>query len=184
MEDTDRNPKPSSAQNQLISCLFSAQNRERLWRFCHFIMFVFFSLAAYVQVNDPDSELWIVIYTVPAILILLVSISPDITGHIIWKTLAQLHSVVCVMGILYLSWYLFIHSKKSILHEEEGRELSGLLIIVTWMLLSRETGKQKVGGIRLFIAASISLFPFLVWLYIYINEEMRRSWPQHCKTVI
>ncbi|XP_063817010.1 transmembrane protein 220 [Pseudophryne corroboree] len=136
------------------------------------------------QINDPDAEIWIVIYLIPAILILLLSIKPDITGHIIWKTLSDLHSMVCLIGASYLFSSLFIYSKNNFLHEEEGRELSGLVIIALWIFLCRNSGKGTVGGFRLFVAVSISIFPFVTWLYIYINKEMRTSWPQHCKTVI
>ncbi|KAM8945705.1 transmembrane protein 220 [Pelodytes ibericus] len=177
MEESDS--KPTN-----VGFIFCAQNRLRLWRVCNGLMSVFFGLAAFVQINDPDAEMWIVLYLVPAILILLVSINPDITGHGIWKTLADLHCAVCLIGAAYLFGQLFLYRKKSILHEEEGRELSGLVINAVWMLLCRKSTKQTVDGFRLFIAVAISVFPILTWLYIYINKEMRNSWPQHCKTVI
>ncbi|XP_053566726.1 transmembrane protein 220 [Bombina bombina] len=61
------------------------------------------------------------IYLIPASLILLLGINPTITGHVIWKWLADLHIAVCMIGALYLSVYLIIYSERSILHEEEGR---------------------------------------------------------------
>ena len=36
----------------------------------HLAMGAFFALAVFVQVNDPDAELWVVVYTVPATLTL------------------------------------------------------------------------------------------------------------------
>ncbi|XP_075034233.1 transmembrane protein 220 [Mixophyes fleayi] len=167
-----------------LHSFLGAEYLQRLWRFCNFLMSLFFGLAAYVQVNDPDAEVWIVIYLVPAILILLLSIKPDITGHVIWRTMADLHFAACFVGSTYLGASLYVYSRKSMLHEEEGRELSGLVIIALWLLLCRNTGKDSVGVFRLFVAVSIVLFPFITWLYIYINKEMRTSWPQHCKTVI
>ncbi|KAM9296927.1 transmembrane protein 220 [Gastrophryne carolinensis] len=147
-------------------------------------MALFFTLAAYVQINDPDASVWMVIYLLPAGLILLLSIKPHITGHVIWKTLSDLHTALCLIGASYLLGTLLLYGKKNILHEEEGRELSGLVIIALWLLLCRGSGQGIVGGLRLSIAVSISVFPFLIWIYIYINKEMRTSWPQHCKTVI
>lgn len=41
-----------------------------------------------------------------------------------------------------------------------------------------------MGGVRLIAAIMVALFPFVSWLYIYVNKEMRASWPTHCKTVI
>ncbi|KAM4664571.1 transmembrane protein 220 [Discoglossus pictus] len=164
--------------------ILAGSARSKLWRFCNLLMSLFFALAAYVQVNDPDAEIWMVVYIIPASLIFLVSINPEITGHFIWKRLSELHTSACVAWSLYLTAYLCIYSKKSVLHEEEGRRLSGLMIIVVWMLLCRDSEKQTVGVIRLLIAVSISIVPFLVWVYTYVNNEMRQAWPQHCKTAI
>ncbi|XP_018428805.1 PREDICTED: transmembrane protein 220 [Nanorana parkeri] len=167
-----------------LGSILCAEYQLRLWRVCNLLMSLFFALAAYVQINDPDAGMWIVIYLVPATLILLLSIKPDITGHVIWKTLSDLHSAVCLVGASCLFISLLVYGKKNILHEEEGRELSGLTIIVLWLLLCRNSGRGSMGGLRLLIAVSIAVFPFVTWLYIYINKEMRTSWPQHCKTVI
>uniref|UniRef100_A0A2K5Q9Y5 Transmembrane protein 220 n=1 Tax=Cebus imitator TaxID=2715852 RepID=A0A2K5Q9Y5_CEBIM len=114
-----------------------------LWRACNGLMAAFFALAAFVQVNDPDAELWVVVYTIPAVLTLLVGLNPQVT------------------------------------------ELSGLVIITAWMILCCSSSKNPAGGrIQLAIAIAITLFPFISWVYIYVNEEMRSSWPTHCKTVL
>ncbi|KAM3922042.1 transmembrane protein 220 [Leptodactylus fuscus] len=163
----------------------SPQYQQTLWRVCNVFMASFFALAAYVQINDPDAEMWIVIYLIPAALIFLLSINPDITGHTIWKTLSSLHCAICVIGATYLLVSLLVSGNiRHILHEEEGRELSGLGIIALWMLLCKDSGRASVGIFRLLVATSMSVFPFLTWIYIYVNKEMRTSWPQHCKTVI
>ncbi|POI21697.1 hypothetical protein CIB84_014555, partial [Bambusicola thoracicus] len=44
--------------------------------------------------------------------------------------------------------------------------------------------RNPLGGIHLTAAVLVALFPFVSWLYIYMNKEMRESWPEHCKTVI
>ncbi|XP_069605315.1 transmembrane protein 220 isoform X2 [Ranitomeya imitator] len=145
--------------------------QRALWRLCNVIMASFLTLAAYVQV----------IYVIPAALIFLLSINPDITGHIIWRTLSALHGAVCLIGASYL---LLSGDIRNILHQEEGRELSGLVIIAVWMLLCKDSARATVGGVRLFVAVSVSVLPLLVWIYIYVDKEMRTSWPQHCKTAI
>ncbi|XP_044130966.1 transmembrane protein 220-like isoform X1 [Bufo gargarizans] len=181
MEPADRDSGSSPKADPVLS----PQYQQRLWRVCNGLMAAFFALAAYVQINDPDPEMWIVIYMVPAALIFLLSVNPDITGHVIWRTLSGLHSGVCLMGASYLLVPLLVSGNiRSILHEEEGRELSGLLIIALWMFLCKDSRRASVGAFRLLVATSISVFPFLTWIYIYINKEMRTSWPQHCKTVI
>ncbi|XP_017715134.1 transmembrane protein 220 isoform X3 [Rhinopithecus roxellana] len=136
-----------------------------LWRACNGLMAAFFALAAYVQVNDPDAELWVVVYTIPAVLTLLVGLNPQITGNVIWKSISAIHILFCMVWAVGLAYYLLHHTQQNILHEEEGRNPVG-------------------GRIQLAIAIVITLFPFISWVYIYINKEMRSSWPTHCKTVI
>ncbi|XP_033040420.1 transmembrane protein 220 isoform X1 [Trachypithecus francoisi] len=156
-----------------------------LWRACNGLMAAFFALAAYVQVNDPDAELWVVVYTIPAVLTLLVGLNPQITGNVIWKSISAIHILFCMVWAVGLAYYLLHHTQQNILHEEEGRELCGLVIITAWIILCRSSSKNPVGGrIQLAIAIVITLFPFISWVYIYINKEMRSSWPTHCKTVI
>nr|XP_011725679.1 LOW QUALITY PROTEIN: transmembrane protein 220 [Macaca nemestrina] len=156
-----------------------------LWRACNGLMAAFFAMAAFVQVNDPDAELWVVVYTIPAVLTLLVGLNPQVTGNVIWKSISAIHILFCMVWAVGLAYYLLRHTQQNILHEEEGRELCGLVIITAWIILSPSSSKTPVGGrIQLAIAIVITLFPFISWVYIYINKEMRSSWPTHCKTVI
>ncbi|NXV35725.1 TM220 protein, partial [Rissa tridactyla] len=155
-----------------------------LWRICNLLMAAFFGLAAAVQVNDPDAALWTVAYLVPSALTLLVSIKPSVTDNGVWRSLCDLHSAGCIVGTIALACSLFAYTQGNILHEEEGRELFGLVIITIWMSLCRSSAKRPLGGVRLIAAIVVALFPFASWLYIYLNKEMRASWPTHCKTVI
>ncbi|XP_045232228.2 transmembrane protein 220 isoform X6 [Macaca fascicularis] len=146
-----------------------------LWRACNGLMAAFFAMAAFVQV----------VYTIPAVLTLLVGLNPQVTGNVIWKSISAIHILFCMVWAVGLAYYLLHHTQQNILHEEEGRELCGLVIITAWIILCRSSSKTPVGGrIQLAIAIVITLFPFISWVYIYINEEMRSSWPTHCKTVI
>jgi energy-coupling factor transporter transmembrane protein EcfT len=148
-------------------------------------MAAFFALAAYVQVNDPDAELWVVVYMIPAVLTLLVGFNPLVTGNFIWKSVSVIHMLFCMVWAVGLGYYLLLHTQQNILHEEEGRELSGLVIITAWMTLCHSSAKSPASGrIQLGIAIVITLFPLISWAYIYVNKEMRSSWPTHCKTVI
>ncbi|XP_055263271.1 transmembrane protein 220 isoform X2 [Moschus berezovskii] len=136
-----------------------------LWRACNWLMGAFFALAAFVQVNDPDAELWMVVYTIPATLTLLVGLNPLVTGNFIWKSVSAIHIFLCVLWAISLAYNLLLHKKQNLLHEEEGRAPGG-------------------GRIQLAIATTVALLPFISWVYIYINKEMRSSWPAHCKTAI
>ncbi|XP_057573209.1 transmembrane protein 220 isoform X5 [Hippopotamus amphibius kiboko] len=92
-----------------------------LWRACHWLMGAFFALAALVQVNDPDAEVWMVVYTIPAGLTLLVGLNPLVTGNFIWKSVSAIHIFLCIMWAVGLAYNLLLHTKQNILHEEEGR---------------------------------------------------------------
>ncbi|NXW14092.1 TM220 protein, partial [Circaetus pectoralis] len=102
----------------------------------------------------------------------------------VWRSLCDLHSAGCIIGTIALACSLFAYAQGNILHEEEGRELFGLVIITIWMSLCRSSAKNPLGGVCLIAAIVVALFPFVLWLYIYVNKEMRASWPMHCKTVI
>ncbi|XP_012932260.2 transmembrane protein 220 isoform X2 [Heterocephalus glaber] len=179
-----------------------------LWRACNALMAAFFVLAAVVQVNDPDAELWVVVYMIPAVLTLLVGLNPLVTDYLtnarqkvatspfmalrdstncsfIWKSVSAIHTLFCLVWAAGLAYSLLLHAQHNIVHEEEGRELSGLVIITAWTSLCHKSSKNPVGGrIQLLLATAIALFPFISWVYIYINKDMRSSWPTHCKTVI
>ncbi|KAL7989386.1 hypothetical protein Chor_012052, partial [Crotalus horridus] len=115
--------------------------------------------------------------------------------NIMWRSISDLHSAACVVGSAVLGYSLVTTAQNNILHEEEGRELFGLVIVTAWMSLCRNSAKfqqnlclflsrNSLGGFHLIIAIFLCLFPFVMWLYIYVNTEMRASWPSHCKTVI
>ncbi|XP_015281782.1 PREDICTED: transmembrane protein 220 isoform X2 [Gekko japonicus] len=127
---------------------------SRLWRLSNFVMAVFFGLAGAVQV----------VYAVPAALTLVVSLNPPIADNFVWRSLSDLHLAACVGGSAILGYSLLANAQKNILHEEEGR--------------------KTLGGVHLAVVVFLSLSPFIMWLYIYVNSEMRASWPSHCKTVI
>ncbi|XP_044309689.1 transmembrane protein 220 isoform X2 [Varanus komodoensis] len=116
---------------------------SRLWRLSNLAMAVFFGLAGVVQINDPDPGLWIVAYSVPAALTLVVSFNPPIADNVVWKSLSDLHSVACAVGAAILGYSLVANAQKNILHEEEGRELFGLLIVTVWMSLCRSSAKKN-----------------------------------------
>ncbi|XP_024257878.1 transmembrane protein 220-like isoform X2 [Oncorhynchus tshawytscha] len=125
-----------------------------IWRVCNVFMSLFFALASYVQINDPDAVLWMVAYAIPANLCLLIAIKPHVTERI-----------------------------TNIFQQEEGREFSGLMLILVWLLLCQHSG-CSIGALRLSVAVAITIFPFVAWLYYYINKELRTSWPPHCKTAL
>ncbi|XP_055450346.1 transmembrane protein 220 isoform X2 [Psammomys obesus] len=114
-----------------------------LWRACNALMAAFFSLAAVVQVNDPDAEWWVVVYTIPAVLTLLVGFNPLVTGNFVWKSVSTVHMLFCMLWAGGLAYHFLLHAQQNILNEEEGRELSGLVIVTAWMALCHSSSKSE-----------------------------------------
>ncbi|TWW70435.1 Transmembrane protein 220 [Takifugu flavidus] len=146
------------------------QNQRRkfwfavIWRLCNFCMSVFFSLATYVQINDPDAGLWMVGYGVPAVLAGLVGLNPHVTETLPWRRLSDLHVTLSAAVAAMLAWRLDKERLSEMFHQEEGRAPVGLLRVLT--------------------AVGITVFPFVAWLYFHLNQELRANWPTHCKTAI
>ncbi|XP_067089607.1 transmembrane protein 220 [Osmerus mordax] len=155
-----------------------------IWKACNLCMSFFFALATYVQVNDPDAAIWMVGYGAPAILCFLIGLKADVTETLPWRRLANLHVLISSAVVSLLGWTLYKERITNIFQREEGREFSGLLLTVVWLLLCRHSGRSDVGVGRLFPAVAITVFPIVSWLYYYINKDLRSSWPSHCNTAI
>ncbi|KAJ8389116.1 hypothetical protein AAFF_G00123220 [Aldrovandia affinis] len=150
-----------------------------IWRSCNLCMCLFFALASYVQINDPDAALWMACYAIPAGLCLLISLNPQVTEALPWRRLADLHTLVSAAVASMLGWVLYEKQIQHVFHQEEGREFSGLMLTIVWLLLCRHSGRNPVGALRVCIAAGITVFPFVAWLYYYINKDLRSAWPSH-----
>ncbi|KAL7378814.1 hypothetical protein ABVT39_019225 [Epinephelus coioides] len=155
-----------------------------IWRVCNVFMSFFFALAAYVQINDPDAGLWMAGYAVPALLCASIGLKPHVTETLPWRRVADLHVMISSAVVAMLGWTLYKERITEIFHQEEGREFSGLLLTVVWLLLCRHSGRDPVGMLRVSTAAAITVFPFVAWLYYHVNKELRSNWPSHCKTAI
>ncbi|XP_053299435.1 transmembrane protein 220 [Pleuronectes platessa] len=158
--------------------------RFLIWKICNVSMSVFFALATYVQINDPDAGLWMVGYGVPAALCALIGFKPHLTETLPWRRVADLHVMISSAVIATLGWNLYKGRITHIFHQEEGREISGLSLTVVWLLLCRHSGRAPVGMLRVSTAVAITVFPFVAWTYYYVNKELRSNWPSHCKTAI
>ncbi|XP_029995965.1 transmembrane protein 220 [Sphaeramia orbicularis] len=155
-----------------------------IWQICNVFMSVFFALATYVQINDPDAGLWMVGYSIPALLCVCLGFKPQVTESLLWRRVADLHVMISTAVISMLGWILYKEQITDIFQQEEGREFSGLLLTVLWLLLCRHSGRAPVGILRVSTAFAITVFPFVAWLYYYVNKELRSNWPSHCKTAL
>ncbi|KAI4880186.1 hypothetical protein NFI96_014915, partial [Prochilodus magdalenae] len=101
-----------------------------------------------------------------------------------WKRIADLHVMMASGFGAMLGWTLYKEGVTHIFHQEEGREFCGLMLTVLWLLLCRHSGRSGVGILRLGTAVGITVFPFVAWIYYYINKELRADWPTHCTTAL
>ncbi|TNN52826.1 Protein SCO1, mitochondrial [Liparis tanakae] len=90
------------------------------WRVCNFLMCLFFALATYVQINDPDAGVWMVGYGLPAVLCACVGLKPHVTEELPWRRLADLHVMVSSAVVATLGWRLYREGLTEILQQEEG----------------------------------------------------------------
>ncbi|XP_058508834.1 transmembrane protein 220 [Solea solea] len=155
-----------------------------IWRVCNVFMSLFFALATYVQINDPDAGMWMVGYGVPSVLCALISWKPLVSEHLAWRRMADLHVMISSGVVIMLGWRIHKEQITQIFQQEEGREFFGLLLTSMWLLLCRHSGRSAVGKLRVFTAVAIALFPFITWFYYHVNKELRSEWPSHCKTAI
>ncbi|CAN9505980.1 unnamed protein product [Ophioblennius macclurei] len=165
-------------EKEKSSCLFS------IWRICNFFMTLFFALASYVQINDPDAGFWMAAYAVPAALCVVTAWRPSVTETLLWRRVADLHMMLVSAVASILGWTLYREHVTHIFQQEEGREFSGLLVVLLWLLLSRRSGRAPVGVLRVCAAVAIATFPFASWIYYHGRKELRSRWPAHCNTAI
>ncbi|MED6241213.1 hypothetical protein ATANTOWER_003501 [Ataeniobius toweri] len=92
-----------------------------VWRISNVVMSVFFVLASYVQINDPDAGLWMVGYGVPAVLCAFLGFRPHVTETLPWRRVADLHLMISSAAIFILGWKLYTERVTQIFQQEEGR---------------------------------------------------------------
>ncbi|XP_048066257.1 transmembrane protein 220-like isoform X1 [Megalobrama amblycephala] len=156
-----------------------------IWRVCNLFMSVFFSLATYAQINDPDAALWMVGYAVPAGLCFLICCEQQITGGNYRYFPARGRKVTIIQS--FEPRFSHIRGIKQIYFTGvifALRECCGLLLTVFWLLLCRHSGRSPVGSVRICTAVGITVFPFITWIYYYMNTELRKHWPEHCTTAL
>lgn len=163
-----------------------------LWRGLNFSMACFFAMAAYVQLNDPDPVVWMFVYVVPACLCISTAFSPDVQDHVVWQSLATADIFGSLAGAIYLATTIRPQMQNDSINNplvlEEGREMSGLIIIMLWISLCKFVTwfSQRKGNVPILFWISILVLcfiPFSLWAYCYRNLD-RRILPGHCKDML
>ncbi|CAH1794237.1 unnamed protein product [Owenia fusiformis] len=160
-----------------------------IWQGTNAVMTLFFTLAAYVNVNDEDFYIWVPVYLLPGFLSLAIAVKPEVTANSIWKTVATVHITLCLAGGLYLTIIVIELLTGAIvnpLQHEEGRELGGTVIIVLWLSLCRFTsigggGDNSKGAMNtlLLMTGITALLPLVVWGLCFVDPLHKQL--GHCK---
>ena len=107
-------------------------------------MGVLFLVSAYLQLNDPDSWLWIVIYIVAA----MVSFWHNILPRALLLTCVALSLAAItylILAINDIDWRgVFGSFNMQGQGVEEVREIGGLLIIAVWFTILAYVKKRKI----------------------------------------
>nr|XP_061804930.1 transmembrane protein 220-like [Nerophis lumbriciformis] len=176
--------RPEKAMGLQVSAYTATTWMLVVWRACNGMMSLFFGLATYVQINDPDAALWMFGYGIPALLCALIGLKPHVTEMLPWRRVADLHIMLCTGMLLIIGWKLYGLNMSGVFQEEEAREFGGVVLTVLWLLLCRHSGRSAVGKLRVSAAILVTLFPFVSWFYFHTHEELRANWPSHCKTAL
>ncbi|CAI5676378.1 unnamed protein product [Oreochromis niloticus] len=91
-----------------------------VWQICNVFMCLFFALASYVQINDPDAGLWMAGYGVPAVLCACIVVKPHVTETLPWRRVADLHVMISSAISAMLGWTLYKERITQIFQKEEG----------------------------------------------------------------
>ncbi|XP_020899130.1 transmembrane protein 220-like [Exaiptasia diaphana] len=164
-----------------------------LWRAANGIMSIFLALATYVQINDPDPAIWMAVYGIPCFLCTSICIYPPVIKTFLWKALSVSHLTACIVGAMYLSMsvskHMRVESMNPLTHEE-GRELCGLTVVITWLAVCQLLTIKRCAEFGPFnctytwsIFAVIAMIPFVLWC-VYLNTLDKDSLPGHCKNLI
>ncbi|XP_064618938.1 transmembrane protein 220-like [Lineus longissimus] len=159
-----------------------------IWRSINFIMVVFFLLAAFVNVNDPDWILWVPIYLVPAVFSISIVISPTLPDNEVWRMSCVLCLALNIAHAIYLSVLVLEVLSGRIenpIQHEEGRELAGTVIIIIWLSLCAFTslGRSKPGqgamNMLLLMTGVFGTLPLFLWGLCFVSDWHTRI--GHCK---
>ncbi|XP_078491865.1 transmembrane protein 220 [Ciona intestinalis] len=152
----------------------------------HFLAAIYFALSAYVQTNDPDPEIWIPIYLLPATIALCTAAKPSFTEFSVVSKVNDLIVMGCCIygGFILDSSYKFEENIFHwVVHDEAGREFGGLLVICLWTICMHGSSTTRTKRSLVFLCI-IVLSPALLWVYIYMNKSFRSLWPKHCQTAL
>ncbi|RUS75486.1 hypothetical protein EGW08_016754 [Elysia chlorotica] len=157
------------------------KEQSSLWKVTNVVLGMFFSLACFVNRNDADWYLWMPIYSIPCLLCFSAALKPSLADGPFWQAVATLLLYGCLVYACYEVFALsMVFTTRGIINPfavEEGRELGGLIIIVTWArtVLSSlaakgcsESSEQSSMTSMVWVMASLAVIPLAFWSLCFI----------------
>ncbi|XP_061701881.1 transmembrane protein 220 isoform X2 [Syngnathoides biaculeatus] len=112
--------RPEASVALQVSAYTATTAMHVVWRACNGMMSLFFGLATYVQINDPDGALWMFGYGVPAVLCALIGFKPHVTGvAIVFRDVAM--ETCCRPSHDAVHWDAPDHRMEAIRTKHDGR---------------------------------------------------------------
>jgi len=126
----------SSSNSNSNSNIYSNSNQFLLLRIANGIMALFFLYAAVVQLNDPDSWIWLALYFSTAVVCTLRSLYQD--GQLLQYSASMLINTSFFM-CLHSVWLEQVNDMRTFfdVHTEGGRERGGLSFVFFWLTLMK-----------------------------------------------
>ncbi|KAH7942129.1 hypothetical protein HPB49_020972 [Dermacentor silvarum] len=145
------------------------------FRLSNGVMALFFAMASYVQLNDPDAMIWIVAYALPCF----ASVG-EALGASWWSRQLRifLTSAAALLSgsLLVVSVWFWLRDATCIGFNpvvcEAGRESGGSAIALIWLLLLRRD-TETVGWKRATISATLSLLPVAIWIALLMGDGIK-----------
>lgn len=148
------------------------------------LMTGFFAYAAYVQINDPDSEKWIFFYSSASFACLLSVFTCGTRFKSIRRAMQMLFHANIVASAFMIGYSVAVAGKFDISFKTEtGREILGSCIVASWMLLhiaypykEKEKGSEFVKFMILSLAVVVVSSIYLVPKYFLLPSDTQ----DHC----
>lgn len=145
------------------------------WKLSNCVMAVFLALASYVQHNDEYPVWWMLVYAVPC-LVCLTMVADCKSLH---SASMQRMLYFLLLGYFLFSLYLFTRGVRividtgdiDLLAHQETKEMFGVLIVETWLLLctyfvnARLPFDALMTRVFKWSIVILSLSPIALWLY-------------------
>ncbi|XP_053391012.1 transmembrane protein 220-like isoform X2 [Mercenaria mercenaria] len=161
-----------------------------VWQVVNVIMAAFFILAAIANMNDDDWYLWVPIYLLPGLLSASIVVKPSFAETKFYESSTVIFFTLCCAYALYQIVLLLEaigNRLENPLQHEAGREMGGLLIIITWLGVCRFTNigrpnapvtSKGLMSALLLMTVTLTVLPLFLWSLCFVSDWHKRI--GHC----